>query len=30
MPNAIWLADVIRDAGLVVKPLDGWQDQGPH
>lgn len=26
--RATWLADVLRDAGLTVKPYDGWETRG--
>jgi hypothetical protein len=26
--RALWLADVIRDAGLTIRPFDGWETRG--
>jgi hypothetical protein len=28
MPRALWLADVLTDAGLVVRPYPGWETRG--
>jgi len=28
MSNAVWLADVLRDAGLTIHPLAGWETRG--
>lgn len=30
MSRATWLADVLRDAGLVVKPYSGWETRGAN
>lgn len=28
MTRLLWLVDVLHDAGLVVKPVDGWENRG--
>ena len=28
MPNATWLADALRAAGLKVAEVDGWETRG--
>jgi hypothetical protein len=30
MPNVTWLADVLRNAGLVVEEMEGWKTRGRH